>query len=191
MIKEFFVTLETRLIASLHAKNVVGMFELKKLSAQAVPGALERAVRYRLLNDPWQAESICRDIISVDPDNQDALITLILSITDQFTGKFKTKPAVVFDLISGLKNEYQRHYYKGLIYERLATAALTRANPRSGYIAYEYLMKAMSCYDDAEKSHPEGNEESVLRWNACIRLMNRHRLEPAPEEKGRQPFLDV
>ena len=38
-----------------------------------MPAALEKALRYRLLNEPVEAESICRDVLEVDPDNQAAL----------------------------------------------------------------------------------------------------------------------
>jgi len=167
------------------------MFQLKPLSEKAIPQALERAMRYRLLNDPWQAESICRDILSVDTDNQQAIVTLILSITDQFGGKYKTTLSQALKVVEDLDSEYQRHYYKGLTYERQATAALRRNNPRSHYIAYEHLMRAMKYYGEAEKHRPEGNEEAILRWNACVRMINRYKLEPAPEDQGIQPFLDV
>ena len=54
------------------------MYILKTISKDAVPAALERAKQYRLLGDPLEAESICRDILEVEPDNQDALITLLM-----------------------------------------------------------------------------------------------------------------
>ena len=60
------------------------MFELKHLSAAAIPRALEKAERYRLLNEPWEAESICLDVLSVEPQNQQALVMLILALTDAF-----------------------------------------------------------------------------------------------------------
>jgi len=57
--------------------------ELKPLSREGVPHALEKAVRYRLLNEPADAESICHDVLAVDPENQEALTTLLLALTDQ------------------------------------------------------------------------------------------------------------
>ena len=60
------------------------MFELKPLHPDAVQAALARAERYRLLNEPSEAESICLDILAVEPDNQPARIMLLLSLTDQF-----------------------------------------------------------------------------------------------------------
>jgi len=62
------------------------MLELKPLSKEGIAGALARVERYRLLNEPEQAESICQDILRCDADNQEALISLLLAITDQFSG---------------------------------------------------------------------------------------------------------
>jgi hypothetical protein len=59
-------------------------FDLKPLSAAAVPRALVKADRYRLLSEPGEAESICLDALGVDPDNQEALEMLLLALTDQF-----------------------------------------------------------------------------------------------------------
>ena len=167
------------------------MFKLKPLSESALPQALEKADHYRLLNDPWQAESICHDILSIDPDNQQALVTLILSVTDQFNSPYRKSIPQTLKIVEKLDNEYQRNYYKGLVYERQATAALKRKSPRVTYIAYEYAREAMHWYEEAEKHRPENNEESILRWNACARMITQFNLEPAPEEKGIQPFLDV
>jgi hypothetical protein len=167
------------------------MFDLKPLSKDAIPQALEKAVRYRLLNDPWHAESICRDILKADPDNQEALYTLVLVITDQFSGRHRSTINQALEVAAQLQDAYQQDYCKGLIYERQAAAALKRGTPRAGYIAYEYLRRAMEWYEMAEKKRPKENEEAILRWNSCARLITKRKLRPAPEEKGTQPFLDV
>ena len=60
------------------------MPELKAISKEAVAAALEKAERYRLLNEPRESESICRDALRTSPGHQHALITLLLSLTDQF-----------------------------------------------------------------------------------------------------------
>jgi len=65
------------------------MFELKRLSPDAIPAALERVERYRLLNESRCAESIRRDVLAVDPGNTQAGIGLILSLTDQFSERSK------------------------------------------------------------------------------------------------------
>jgi hypothetical protein len=167
------------------------MPELKPLSKESIPGALEKAKHYRLLNQPWQAESICRDILNTDPDNQTVIYTLTLAMTDQFEGRIKSTLSDTLEVAGKLTDTYQKEYAQGLIYERQAAAALKRQSPRSIYIAYDHIMRAMEHYERAEKHRPPANEESVLRWNACLRFIRQFKLKPSPEEKEAQPFLDV
>ena len=60
------------------------MFQLKPISKEGISEALQKAERYRLLNEPRLAESICQDILALEPDNHQAILTMLLSITDQF-----------------------------------------------------------------------------------------------------------
>src|SRR5215213_610237 len=109
------------------------MFELKPLSRDAVPVALEKAHRYRLLNEPLEAESICRDVLEVDPDNQEALVTLLLSLTDQFDDHLSTAIEPAREALSRLRDNYSRQYYSGILCERRAKAHLKRGGPRAGH----------------------------------------------------------
>jgi hypothetical protein len=160
---------------------MTGGFELKKISPDGIPHALEKAERYRLLNDPQQAESICLDVLAVDSDNQDALRVLILSLTDQFTSTAGGNANDALRHISKLADEYERAYYRGLIYERETRAYLERKNVvRSA--AYDGFRQAMESYEHAEQLRPPGNVDAVLRWNSCVRAIERERLEPASPE---------
>lgn len=167
------------------------MLQLKPLSPDSIPKALTRAKHYRLLNEPKQAESICRDILTIDPDNQLATLILILAITDLFGTEKRFSTSEAKDLCDKLSSEYEQKYYRGIIEERLGKAALKRTSPRVRYIAYEHYRLAMEYYEEAEKISPQGNQDAVLRWNACIRGIQEFKLEPSPEDKGAQPFLDV
>lgn len=167
------------------------MFSLKPLSKDSIAKALVKAKHYRLLEDPWQAESICRDILNVEPENQLALTYLILSITDQFDKKKRTSSAVAIELCDQLTDDYERSYYMGIIQERLGKAALKRDTPRAKYIAYEHYRHAMHRFEEAEKISPEGNEDAVLRWNACVRRIDQFNLEASSDDRHVQPFLDV
>jgi hypothetical protein len=161
-------------------------FELKKISPDGIPHALEKAERYRLLNDPHQAESICHDILTVDSDNQDALRVLILSLTDQFTTSAGGNAQDARKQISKLTDEYERAYYTGLVYERETRAYLERTNVvRSA--AYDGFRHAMEWYERAEELRPPGNVDAVLRWNSCVRAIERERLEPEPDH-GEPPL---
>src|SRR5580698_5428924 len=157
------------------------MFELKPISPAAVPVALEKAERYRLLNEPWQAESICRDILRIEPEHDLALAMLLLSLTDQF-GKGVTA-AQAREVQARLKGDYERAYYAGIISERWAEALIRKGSPGVGFTAYETLRDAMEHYERAEALRPEGNDDSILRWNTCARiLMRNHDLRPRGEE---------
>lgn len=165
-------------------------FELKTLSPDAVPRALEKAVRYRLLNEPGEAASICLDVLAADAGNQEANATLILALTDQFEGEEGTAAlAEAWECLERIQDEYSRYYFAGIIWERRARARLRRGMPDAGVRAYEWLREAMACYERAEAVRPPGNDDALLRWNACARLiMGDRRLVPAEEERG-EPLL--
>ncbi len=123
----------------------MSQFELKKLSREAIPKALERAMRYRLLNDPALAESICIDVLETDPDNQDALSILILALTDQCSAPvYCVGHNRVEDFLERLTDEYKRHYYTGLYHERKAKATL--AKRMAGTTAYQLFRDLFRCY---------------------------------------------
>jgi len=164
-------------------------FELKTLSPEAVPRALAKAERYRLLNEPGEAESICLDALDAEPGNQEALVTLLLALTEQFQDEAATAVAEAWKYAKRITAEYDRAYYSGIIWERKAKARLRRAVPDCGPRAYEWLREAMTWYERAEAIRPPGNDDALLRWNACARLIMRdRRLVPAIEERG-EPIL--
>ncbi|MGH7509993.1 MAG: hypothetical protein ACREMZ_11030 [Gemmatimonadales bacterium] len=160
------------------------MFSPKPISEEGVPRALLKAERYRVINDPSSAESICLDVLAVSPENQQALMTLLLAITDQF-GEAPTEGVRrARDVLPRLDDEYKRAYYGGIICERCAKAQLRSGAPRSGEMAYEWLREAMSWYEKAASQRPPGNDDAILRWNTCGRLLARNpHLRPGAEER--------
>lgn len=166
------------------------MFELKLLSREGIPGALAKAERYRLLNQPWEAESIYRDVLEVDPDNQEATIGLVLAITDQFESGSAAIVPRAREALLGLRDEYQQAYYAGIICERRARVLLQSARPGSGAMAHELLREARSWYEQAEALRPPGNDDVLLRWNACARLLMRHPEAVTATVESFQPYSD-
>ena len=165
------------------------MFELKPLSASAVPQALAKAERYRLLNEPEQSESICEDVLRADPDNQAARVMLILAITDTFP-QSTHEAARAMEMVNGLPSEYDRCYYAGLIAERRARAVLPHAG-MGGRTAGQWLHHAMAEYDKADALRPAGNDDARLRWNACARVLNAHpELSAVDDEPGAPIMLE-
>ncbi len=154
------------------------MFELKKLSEQAVPAALERAKHYRLLNEPGAAVSICLDILQVDSENQEALITLVLAMTDRFAKGYTISDSQIKDYLSRIQDKYQRTYYTGIVYERRARAVLHNGPEGSASAAYELFRQAMDWFEKAEAIHPKGNDDVILRWNGCARVIRSNNLAP-------------
>ena len=159
------------------------MFDLKPLSREAIPAALERATRYRLLNEPAEAESICLDVLRADPDNQQALVVLLLALTDRFNKGYGVSDTQTQELLSRLQGGYDRAYYAGIICERKAKAQLHQGTPGSGFTAYELFRNAMDWFEKAEVIRPAGNDEALLRWNTCARIIMRNKLAPRPQDE--------
>jgi hypothetical protein len=165
------------------------MFELKPISRDGIPEALSKAERYRLLNEPWQAESICRDVLAVEPEHQQALVMLLLSLTDQF-GKGISQPGAR-EVLDKIRGEYERAYYSGIISERWAESLLRQGAPGAGFTAYQSLREAMEHYERAEALRPPGHEDALLRWNTCARILMRNReLRPRGDEAFEPAFED-
>ena len=161
------------------------MFDLKPLSPSAVPAALAKAERYRLLNEPTQAASICEDVLRVDPDNAAARVALILALSDELDGP---EPGAALararTLVAELPGEYERAYYSGILLERRALAQVAQGAAGSGFLAYDGLREAMDWFEKAEALRPPDNDDAILRWNTCARvLMQNPHLRPRAEER--------
>jgi len=144
-------------------------YQLKSISKPGIAEALAKVELYRYLNEPEESESICRDILAVDPNQQLALRLLGLSITDQFTGGVSDRCREAEELFARLADPYERHYYRGLLQERRAKAQL-----RAGQLPHAVLPlleRALHCFAEAEKIRPAGNDDSILRWNRCVRIL--------------------
>jgi hypothetical protein len=166
------------------------MFELKPLSKDAFDRSLEKAQHYRLLGDGTMAESICRDLLALEPNHQKVLEGLLLALTDQF-GVRNGAVTDALEVLSKIEAEYKKAYLRGLIYERHAMSRFQRGGPGSGYAAYGSLRKAMDWYEKAEGQSVDGNDDAILRWNTCARIIDRNAsIEPAHDD-GFQPLLDA
>ena len=157
--------------------------DIKPISREGVGAALLKAHRYRVLNDSVAAESICLDVLGVEPDNEEALVMHVLAITDQFASGHGEDRTRALAAVERLHDAYKNAYYNGVICERWAKAVLHRAGPQASEIAFDWLEKALVWYAQAEQSGPAGNDEAILRWNTCVRMMTRDsRLRPTEAE---------
>jgi tetratricopeptide (TPR) repeat protein len=143
--------------------------ELKSISKAGIAEALAKVELYRYLNEPEEAESICRDILTVDPEHQLAKRFLGLSITDQFLGTSIDRYKEAAELFGTLRDAYERSYYTGLLYERRAKSQLRVGC--AAHILLPLIEDALRHFGEAEKLRHAGNDDSILRWNSCVRLL--------------------
>ena len=168
---------------STHFEEEKGAFNLKKLSGEGVSAAIAKAEKYRLLNDPTMAESICLDILAVEPENEKTKIILLLALTDQFgMNRASQAPRKAKELVKEIKDEFMRIYYSGLINERLGTATLNSSAMGKEHNAYEWYIEAMELYEEAEALQPAGDNDAILRWNTCARIIMQHNLTSRPSD---------
>src|SRR5205823_13003050 len=123
------------------------MPDFKPISRDAVPLALEKAERYRLLNEPAQAESICLDILAVDGENQQALVMLLLALTDQFHAEAAERVRQAEAVVPKLHDPYARLYYTGIIWERRGQARAEHGGPGSAAVAFAWIRRAMDYFE--------------------------------------------
>ncbi len=157
--------------------------ELKPMSKAAVPAALAKAEHYRLLNDPRQAESICLDVLLVDPDDQKALVVLVLALSDQLERRKDAGVRQAREYLARVRDVYQRTYFDGLLCERRAYTVFATQQPAAAGAAYGWFRQAMDRYAEAERMRPPDNDDAILRWNSVVRMLRRHpelKLEPEP-----------
>ena len=135
---------------------------------------MAKAERYRLLNEPEEAQSICEDVLHADPANFDAVRMLVLALTDSFPNHDPNNVSRAQELVARLPSEYERAYFAGLVAERRARALLMRGGPGRALPAGDLIREAMRSFERAEAVKPADNEDALLRWNACARLLQRH-----------------
>ncbi|MGE0640206.1 MAG: hypothetical protein AB7G12_13770 [Thermoanaerobaculia bacterium] len=157
------------------------MFELKRLNAESIAAALEKARHYRLLNEPTEAVSICLDVLEVEPENQQALVLLLLAETDRFNHGHSDALPRAKDALAKLATPYDHAYFGGIVLERWAKSRLKQGGIGASEVVYDLLRQAMERFEEASALAPTGNDEALLRYNTCVRILqSRPDLGPAP-----------
>src|ERR1700722_13516689 len=173
-------------VLSFRSMGVNVDLKLKTISKDGIPEAVSKIELYRFLNEPEEAESICQDILAADPDNQLAMRLWGLTLTDQFEGRHSDRFAEAEKIFRSLRDPYEVSYYTGLMLERRAKAQI-RAGV-TAHILVGSLHEAMRCFEEAEKIRPPHNDDAMLRWNRCVRLLEK--LDRSPVEERDMGFED-
>jgi len=161
-------------------------YEVKRISTAGIAEAIAKAELYRSLNEPEEAESICRDILAIEPHHQLALRLLGLALTDQFTGHGADRYRETEEVFRQLEDPYERLYYAGILHERRAKAQLNAGQPPYSLLAL--FDHALHSFAEAEKIRPAGNDDAILRWNRCARLLQNPAYEWGELEQELVPF---
>jgi len=161
-------------------------YQLRRISKAGIDEAIAKAELYRSLNEPEEAESICRDILTIEPQHQPALRLLGLALTDQFTGRGSDRYREAEEIFRQLKDPYERLYYTGILHERRAKAQLNAGQlPRSLVALFDH---ALHHFAEAEKIRPAGNDDAILRWNRCVRMLQNPAYQWGELEQESVPF---
>ncbi len=166
-------------------------FDLKPIHTDSIEAAMEKMKRYRLLNEPENAESICRDILLVDPDHREARIGLLLCISDQFGRKLTERWTEATAMVETLEGDYDSLYYRGILCERRAKAHFNRRTPQGGCLTHTWLTKAMGYFEQAAEYKPPGVDAAILRWNTCARMIMKYgNIQPPVDDDAGPELLE-
>jgi tetratricopeptide (TPR) repeat protein len=159
--------------------------ELKPLAEKNLDAAVALAKHYRDLNQPDDAESICRDVLAVSPEDVDARRTLGLALTDRFPTAWMTLFDEACAAFARLPSEFERVYYTAIAWERYAKAQLEAGREHNAIHAFE---EALGRFEQAERLAPKDDPAPVLHYNRCVRALTTHpdlvRASAAPQGPG-------
>ena len=146
-------------------------WNLKRLADKNLGAAIALAKHYRDLNQPEEAESICRDVLEVAPKDVDALRTLGLALTDRFSSEWMSLFEDACAAFEQLPSEYERIYYVGIAWERFAKAQLEAGRAHNAIHAFE---EAMARFEAAATHATKDDPAPILHYNRCVRALTTH-----------------
>jgi len=158
--------------------------ELKKLEDKNLEAAIGLAKHYRDLNQPEEAESICRDVLAVAPDSVDALRTLGLALTDRFSSEWVSLFDEACATFKKLPSDYERVYYVGIAWERFAKAQLEAGRAHNAIHAFE---EALARFEEASALAKKDDPAPILHYNRCVRALTTNPALTAASAVPHQP----
>lgn len=161
--------------------------ELKSLNGHDLDQAQRKAEKYRDLNQPDETDSICRDILAVNPQHQAALRSLGLSLTDRYDGDGMQLHREALAVFGKLESAYERTYYAGIAWERYGKSQLAQG---IGPGAHHAFHRALHLFEEAEDLTEKENPDPILRWNRVVRELTTHPLLRFEEERSPESEMD-
>jgi len=110
-------------------------------------------------------------------------------MTERLAKGYSIGETQIQEVLGRLRDEYERTYYTGIVWERRAKARLGKASPGANYAAYDWFREAMEWFEKAQAIRPAGNDDAILRWNSCARVIMSNNLVPRSEEYA-EHFLE-
>jgi hypothetical protein len=110
-------------------------------------------------------------------------------MTERLAKGYSIGDTLIQEVLGRLRDEYERTYYTGIVWERRAKARLAKDTPGAHYAAYDWFREAMEWFEKAEAIRPAGNDDAILRWNSCARVIMSNNLVPRSEEYA-EHFLE-
>src|SRR3989442_6223241 len=132
-------------------------FATKQSRPTGIPAALKKADKSPEMNQPSEAESICRDVLTIDPGNQLAHRILGLALTDQFEASTAVRFSEAQQVFARLGDPYERAFYGGLASERQAKAQVAAGLPLGSI--RPLFDQALARYAQAERPQPPRNDD--------------------------------
>ena len=158
------------------------MFALKALSHEGVASALAKAEHYRLLKRTGRSGEHLPRYSRHRARNQQALICLVLAQSDQIARDSRSFHSALAT-VQKLQGSTSVPITAGIVWERRAKALDAERGRGTHHSVYEWVVKALDCFAQAERLRPAGNDDAVLRWNTCVRFLTQ---SSKPRAEGRR-----
>ena len=129
-----------------------------------------------------ETESICLDILELDPNHRSTLDLLLRCRIELLKKGLPQSVARAQELIPQLDSDFDQAFYSGMIREAQARYLLEKRGRATSGVAYSWFRHAMDDFA-AASNLDAGRVEPKLHWNACLRtLENNPQCVPPPED---------
>ena len=141
-------------------------YRVKRISTAGIAEAIAKAELYRSLSEPEEAESICRDILTIEPQHQLAL--RLLGLPDRSVHRSWVRSYREAEEIFQQLND--RMNGTTTLGSRTSDARKRSSKPGNCLLTVQAL-RTGSYLSQRLRNSPAENDDAILRWNRCVRLL--------------------